>query len=117
MSTRGVDNDYLVVSLSEEVNALLGNLYWVSLVSMTVERALDLGRVHFQLFKSTSSKRISAHQPDTPTALHKLVGKLGARGRLTTALKTDKHDHVRLAPDELIRLVLTSEHLSELVNH
>ena len=105
MSSRSVHNNNLIVVLTEVSYASLCDLYWVSLLLISVEWALDLSSVHLQLCESTGTESICAHDTHFPPLLHVVIRKLGASGRLTGTLQTDKHDNVRLATLELLRLV------------
>ena len=117
MSSRSVHNDNLIIVLTEVGHACLCDLDWVSLLLISVEWALDLGSVHLQLSESAGTESVRADDTHFPSLLHVVIRKLGASGRLTGTLQADKHDNVRLAALELVRLVAAGEHGGELVNH
>ena len=105
MTTRGINNNYLVLLFSEESNTFLGDLHRVSLFLVSKEWALDLCGVHLELLEGTGSKRVSTYETDAPPFLHIVKCKLRTGGSLTGSLKTNKHDDVALASLVLNRLV------------
>jgi len=100
--SRGVNNDYLVLLLPEELDTFLRNLDWVGLPLMSEERTFNFCCVHLELLESTSSEGICADQTYFPVLLHIVEGKLGAGGGFSGTLKSDKHDNVGLSADELV---------------
>ena len=117
VTTRGINDDNLVLLFPEEGHALLCDFDWVSLVAITIERALNLGGVLLQLLECAGPKRVSADETDAPAFFDVVVGILGAGGRLTSTLQANKHHYVLLASHEFWRLVLGGEHVGQLVDH
>ena len=103
--------------LSEEVNSLLSNFDWICLVLVSEEWALDLGCIHLELLKSTSSESISADKSYSPASLHVLVSKLGTSCCFTRSLETNEHDNVWLASNELVWLVFRAQHFCKLIDY
>ena len=116
VSTRSINDNDLILLFPEESYTLVSNLYWIGLVLVTKEGALDLGSIHFELFESTSSKRVCANETDSEPTLHVVVRKFGTSGGLSRPLKSYEHDNVGLTPNKLIRLILRSKHSSKLLN-
>jgi hypothetical protein len=83
---------------------------------ISVERAFNLGSVHFKLFKSSSSKRVSTNQANSPSSLHVLVSEFGTSSGFTRALQTNKHDDIGFASLELVWLVFRAQHFGEFIN-
>ena len=117
MTTRCINDDDLVLVLAEVSHTGLGDLDGVSLLLVTIERALDLGSVHLELSEGTGSECISADNTNLPALLHVVVSELGTSCRLTGTLKTDEHDYIWLSAYELISFVLGGEHICQLVHH
>lgn len=117
MSSRGIYNDDFKLLLSEEVHSFLGNFNRVCFFLVSKEGAFDLGCIHLQLFEGTSSESVSAHQTNSPSFSHVVVGELGTGGCLTRPLKTNEHDNIGLSLLEFVWLVLALEHVCKFLNH
>lgn len=116
VSTGGIDDDDLVLLLAEEGYALVGDLDRITLVLVPKEGALDLRGVHLELLEGARSERVCANEADPEATFHIAISEFGTSCGLSGALQTDEHHDVGLAPNELIRLVLGSEHPGELVD-
>lgn len=94
VTTRGIHNDDLILLILKELDTFLGDFNRIGFFLVTEEWALDLSSIHFELLKGASTEGVRAHQANSVTLLHVVIGELGASGGLTGTLKTDEHNHV-----------------------
>mmetsp|Transcript_69714 Transcript_69714/g.176911 ORF Transcript_69714/g.176911 Transcript_69714/m.176911 type:complete len:250 (+) Transcript_69714:985-1734(+) len=112
-----VDDDQVVLLLLEELNTLLRDFDWVSLVVVSVERDADLGGVLLQLVEGPGPEGVAADQGGFPTLPVVVVRVLGASGGLAAALQADKHDDIALSLLQLVRLLVCRDQPHQLLNH
>lgn len=117
VSPGGVNNYNLVLLLPEKSDSFLSYFYWICLIPVTEKRTFNFSRILLELFKSACSKRVCAHQADSPTFLQVVVRILGAGCCFACALESNEHNNVLLASCELWRLVFRWKHVSQFVHH